>query len=69
MSINGNNGHHAEPEHEELHLQGQAEGSIWAMLDRPGLIRLRLDCEDAGTVYMTKEQAKEVINVLQHYTT
>jgi hypothetical protein len=36
------------------------------MEDTPGFIGLRLDCGDAGTVYLTKEQTKEVIKELRH---
>ena len=50
-----------------LFLYGEAKGPIWAMQDRPGLIGLRLDCGDGGTVYLTKEQAREVIAELQHW--
>lgn len=54
-------------EREGLFLYGEAKGPIWAMEDRPGLIGLRLDCGDAGTVYLTKEQAGEVIARLQPF--
>ena len=49
-----------------LFLYGEAKGPIRAMEDRPGLIELRLDCGDGGTVYLTREQAREVIAELQH---
>ena len=48
-----------------MFLYGEAKGPIWAMEDRPGFIGLRLDCGDGGTVYLTKEQAREVIAELQ----
>jgi hypothetical protein len=50
-----------------LFLYGEAKGPIWAMEERPGVIGLRLDCGDSGRVCLTKEQAKEVIDVLQHF--
>jgi hypothetical protein len=44
-----------------LLLSGHATDQTWAMLDTDGLIGLRLDSGDAGVVYMTKQQAKQVI--------
>jgi len=50
-----------------LFLYGEAKGPIWTTADRPRLIGLRLDCGDAGVVYLTKEQAREVINELKRW--
>jgi hypothetical protein len=35
------------------------------MMDSDGLIGLRLDSGEAGVVYLTKQQAKAVIDTLQ----
>jgi len=51
----------------ELFLYGQAKGPIWSTVGRPGLIGLRLDCGDSGVVYLTKEQAREVIDELKRW--
>ena len=49
-----------------LLLYGQATDQIWAMMSSDGLIGLRLDSGDAGVVYMTKQQAQQVIGTLQN---
>jgi hypothetical protein len=50
---------------DQLILQGKATDNIWAMMDENGLIGLRLDHGDAGVVYLTKEQARSVVDTLQ----
>jgi hypothetical protein len=37
------------------------------MEDIPGLIGLRLDSGESGSVYLTREQAWEVIDALKHW--
>jgi hypothetical protein len=49
---------------ESLHLAGHATDHIWGMAHGDDCIGLRVDCGDAGTLYMTKEQAREVIDTL-----
>lgn len=48
-----------------LLLQGKATDHIWTMEDIDGYIGLRMDCGDSGTVYLTKQQAKQVIENLE----
>jgi hypothetical protein len=57
--------HQAWLEQQGLFLYGHAKGPIWAMGEKAGLIGLRFDSGDAGVVYLTKEQAKDVIDQLQ----
>ena len=51
-----------------LRLEGQATDLIWGMVhaDKAGteVIGLRVDCGDAGTLYLSKTQAHEVIDTL-----
>lgn len=47
---------------DNLFIQGYASDHIWTMEDKPGFIGLRLDCGDAGTVYFTPDQAKQVVD-------
>lgn len=49
----------------KLSLDGKATDHIWAMEDVEGYIGLRMDCGDAGTVYLTPKQARDVISTLQ----
>jgi hypothetical protein len=56
---------------EKLEVQGCATDHIWAMehtIDGQDVIGLRFDCGDAGTLYLTKYQAREVIGILQTFT-
>lgn len=50
----------------ELKIQGVAVSPIWVMEDgeAPATIGIRLDCGDAGVVYMTSEQASDLANDL-----
>lgn len=47
-----------------LSLSGAATDHIWMMEDVEGYIGIRLDCGDAGAVYVTKAQAKELAEQL-----
>jgi hypothetical protein len=49
----------------ELILQGAATDDIWAMASLDGTIGLCLDSGEAGTVYLTQEQARAVVAALQ----
>lgn len=51
-------------ENESLVLNGLATDHIWLMEDGPAThpIGVRLDCGDSGTIYMSKEQARELAN-------
>lgn len=50
----------------ELTLRGKANKPIWAMCDgeEPYALGLRLDSGDGGVVWMTREQAAEVVSAL-----
>ncbi len=50
-----------------LHLAGKATDHIWCMEDVTGYIGIRFDCGDAGTVYVTKEQARLLIEDLNSF--
>jgi hypothetical protein len=50
---------------EQLILQGAATNDIWAMASPDGTIGLCLDSGEAGTVYLTQEQARAVVAALQ----
>lgn len=56
------------PSYEEipgsLEVRGYATDHIWALTNEAGEIGLRFDCGDSGTLFLTKRQAHEVINVL-----
>jgi len=47
---------------ENLRLHGKASDHIWLMEDgeEPWVIGVRMDCRDSGTVYLTREQAKDL---------
>jgi len=49
----------------KLILSGHATDHIWAMQHDDDLYGLRVDCGDAGTLYMNKAQAQEIIETLQ----
>ena len=40
---------------------------IWTMEDKPGFIGLRVDCGDAGTIYFTSDQARQVVEAFQKH--
>jgi hypothetical protein len=50
-----------------LHLNGNATDHIWLMADgdEPNVIGIRMDCGDSGTVYVSRDQAKELAEQLQ----
>jgi hypothetical protein len=51
----------------QLVLNGRATDHIWGMaheVDGETLYGLRVDCGDAGTLYLTKSQAHDVIDTL-----
>jgi hypothetical protein len=50
-----------------LHLNGNATDHIWIMADgdEPNVIGVRMDCGDSGTVYMSRGQAKDLVEQLQ----
>jgi hypothetical protein len=50
---------------EQLILQGAATDTIWAMASPDGTIGLCLDSGEAGTIYLTQEQARAVVAALQ----
>jgi hypothetical protein len=50
---------------QELRIEGHAGNPIWSMTEANGEIGLRLDCGDAGVVWMTPEQARETIEALK----
>lgn len=51
---------------ETLQIQGIAGDPIWVMCDgtEPYVIGVRLDCGDAGVVYLSREQATELAKQL-----
>lgn len=51
-----------------LHLRGKATDNIWLMEDVEGYIGVRLDSGDAGTVYLTTEQARSLAAQLTEFT-
>jgi hypothetical protein len=51
-----------------LNLSGKASDHIWCMEDVEGYIGVRMDCGDAGTVYLTHSQAKELAKQLTALT-
>lgn len=52
-------------EEQKLHINGQATDNIWGMVHEPEhRIGLRVDCGDAGTLFLTKSQAHDVIDTL-----
>jgi hypothetical protein len=52
---------------EGLALRGKATDSIWVLPDgeEPHVFGLRLDCGDCGAVFLTREQARAVIQALE----
>jgi hypothetical protein len=50
-----------------LHLNGNATDHIWLMADgdEPHVIGIRMDCGDSGTVYVSRDQAKDLAEQLQ----
>lgn len=48
-----------------LRIEGHAGSPIWAMAEGDGTIGLRLDCGDGGVVFLTEQQAREVINAIE----
>jgi len=59
----------------KLFVQGNATDHIWAMAEaedgetnpataKPAHIGLRFDCGDSGTLYLTRNQAHDVIDTL-----
>jgi hypothetical protein len=44
-----------------------ATDHIWSMEDKEGFIGLRIDCGDAGVVYFTKSQARQVAEQLASF--
>jgi hypothetical protein len=50
----------------ELSLDGKSTNHIWIMEDGPEThpVGIRLDCGDAGTVYMSYDQCMELANQL-----
>jgi hypothetical protein len=61
-----NSGHATKQYKYPLTLSGYATDQVWAMQDGPEThpIGLRLDSGDAGVVYMSVSQAKEIIKTL-----
>ena len=55
----------------KLLLQGNCTNHIWLMKDGkpPHTIGLRMDCGDGGVVYLTEEQARDLIKQLINFTT
>ncbi len=55
---------------EPLKLQGRSTDHIWTMQDgeEPYIIGVRMDCGDAGTVYLTRKQAKDLAEQLRTIT-
>jgi len=53
----------------ELTLDGKATDHIWCMADgdEPHVIGIRMDCGDSGTVYVTRDQAKELAEQLTDF--
>jgi hypothetical protein len=51
----------------KLCLHGNATDHIWIMVDgdEPNVIGVRMDCGDSGTVYMSRDQAKDLVEQLQ----
>ncbi len=54
---------------EGLWLNGKATDHIWCMADgdEPNVIGVRMDCGDSGTVYMTRDQAKDLAEQLTDF--
>ena len=52
-------------ESDQLILQGRATDRVWAMRSPQGTIGLCLDDGEAGTVFLTADQARAVIDTLQ----
>jgi hypothetical protein len=50
---------------EQLILQGAATDDIWEIASPEGTISLCLDSGEAGTIYLTQEQARAVVAALQ----
>lgn len=50
-----------------LSLHGKCTNHIWLMEDgeEPHTIGIRMDCGDSGTVYVTHEQAQDLVEQLQ----
>jgi len=60
---------HSEKQRESwpLWLQGRSTDLIWLMMDgeEPHCIGIRMDCGDSGTVYVTRQQAEDLIGQLR----
>lgn len=56
---------------QDLVLQGRATDSIWVLGDgqEPYKLGLRLDFGDCGTVFLTREQARQVATTLSRAIT
>jgi hypothetical protein len=52
-------------ESDQLILQGHATDRVWAMRSPNGTIGLCLDSGEAGTVFLSPEQARAVIETLE----
>lgn len=55
---------------EKLVLNGKATDHIWLMEDGPPShpIGVRLDCGDSGTVYLSRSQALDLAEQLNHFS-
>jgi hypothetical protein len=54
---------------DDLFLHGKATDHIWTMEDKEGLIGVRFDCGDSGVVYLTKDQAVDLVQQLNDWIT
>lgn len=51
---------------DDLRLNGKSTDLVWLMADgnEPHVIGIRMDCGDSGTVYLTRDQAKNLAEQL-----
>ena len=56
---------------DKLILQGRCSDPIWVQVDgeEPFSIGIRMDCGDAGVVYLTRDQAYELLKQLDETVT
>lgn len=52
---------------DDLFVHGKSTDHIWSMETKEGLIGIRFDCGDSGTLYVTKEQAADLLAQLDSY--
>lgn len=52
---------------DDLFVHGKATDHIWTMEDKEGFIGVRFDCGDSGTLYLSRDQATDLLQQLGQF--